>query len=448
MPGFVKENWIFLQQHLWPGPLMFVIFLVSLGILAVDKKGSARRLFWYSVILLAGVVYNPYFWYALVNRIYKDDNLVQLRLAWLVPAFLIMAYAMCRVAFLVKKWQISIVIAAAFVVLIWFAGVPFHTDVVVRKENVYKISEDAKESADAILADMEENPEHLKERPDLLEFNTGDYNDDIDPANFYHYGIRQYTSALTVHPVPVDEEACSAEDFAVTNFYNMPCQYLAYEVGAEPVGESAERVGYTEIARTDGHAIMRYHRDTDAYLVIRGETTADAAGKLPGGDGPSSLTEEGILSMEKLGQSLSDVEFSSAYADEAGDAKQSAEVILGARESSDNSTGENSDNHSDNNTDGNSGETPKLVLLPMFNDMSDDGSESRDSVVQRFHQGMGAIVKNLKEDGDNLLVVANPSAAWWLQEYAVGGDELGELNPGDCVKLSFTDGVWTVEGMC
>ena len=44
--------------------------------------------------------------------------------------------------------------------------------------------------------------------------------------------------------------------------------------------------------------------------------------------------------------------------------------------------------------------------------------------------------------------MSNPSAAWWLQEYAIGGDELGELNPGDCVKLSFTDGVWTVEGMC
>ena len=457
IPAFVTENWIFLQQHLWPSTLMFVIFLASLVVLAFDKRGSARRLFWYSVILLAGVIYNPYFWYALINSVYEDDNLVQLRLPWLVPAFLIMAYAMCRIAFLVKRWQISALIIVAFVVLIWWAGVPFHPNIVVRKQNIYKISEEAKESADAVLGDMKAEPEHPKERPKLIEFNTTDYSEDISAANAYHYGIRQYTSAITAYPVWVTEEEYSAEGFSVTDYYHEPCRYLAYEVQAEQVGESAERVGYSEIARTDAHAILRYHRDAEIYLVIRGETTADAAGELPGG-GEVSLTDKGQQQAQELGEKLSEVHFSAAYAGENAPAAETADVILQRNRSSDG--------------------TPEITSLSSLNEVvwglcdgwkiddvtaqygeevlsggdaedsqyvSPIGAQSRYSVVQRLDEGMGDTVKNLEEDGQNILVVANPSAIWWLEQCAAGGEETGELKPGDCVKLRFEDGEWIAE---
>ena len=460
IPAFVTENWIFLQQHLWPSTLMFVIFIASLVVLAFDKRGSARRLFWYSVILLAGVIYNPYFWYTLVNSIYEDDNLVQLRLPWLVPAFLIMAYAMCRIVCLIKRWQVSVVIVAAFVVLIWWAGVPFHPDVVVRKQNVYKISEEAKESAEAVLQDMESDPEHLKPRPGLMEFNTTDYSDDITPANSYHYGIRQYTSAITVYPAMAAEEDYSIEGFSVTNYYNEPFQYLVYEAQAEPVGESAKRAGYSEIARIGEHVIMRYHRDAQIYLVIRGETAADVSGELPGSSETASLTKEGLRQAEELGEKLSEVHFSGAFASQADPARETAEMILRKNRYRD--------------------ETPEVALLPGLDDVfwgvlagwkredavaeygeealsngsagdsqyiSPVGAESRYAVVQRADCAMGDTVKNLAEDGQNVLVVANPSVNWWLQECVVGGEELGELNPGDCVKLNFTDGVWTVEGI-
>ena len=456
MSAFVKENWSFLQEHLWTSTLMFVMFLVSLGVLAVDKRGSARRVFWYSVILLAGVVYNPFFWFVFVNGVYKGDDLVQLRLAWMIPAFLIMAYAMSRIVFLAKKWQVMV--AVLFIVLIWWAGVPFHPDVIVKKQNIYKISEDAKESADIIHKDMEDHPEHLKDRPGIMEFNSTDYSDDITPANFYHYGIRQYTSKITVHPATVDEEKYNAEGFSVTGYYNEPFQYLIYEIQAIPVGESAERYGYSEISRTPEHVIMRYHRDVTVYLVIRGQTQADTSDELRGNSGTVSLTTTGWWRVLELGRYLSEVEFAAAYASETGQAQRTANVILRMNSNRDTFPGIGAVANLNDVSWGICEGWKIRDVMEQYGeevlsngDVSDElyvspiGAESKNNAAKRIDRSMGDFVKNLQEDGKNILVVANPSAGWWLEEYVAGGEEAEKLKPGDCVKLRFTDGEWRIE---
>lgn len=460
MPAFVIENWTFLQQNLWPGTLMFVMFLLSLGVLAVDKRGSARRIFWYSVVLLAGVVYNPYFWFVFVNGVYEGDDLVQLRLPWMVPALLIMAYAMSRIAFIAKKWQYAVGIAAGFVFLIWWAGVPFHPDVVVEKENVYKISDDAKESADAVLKDMKENPEHLKERPGLMEFNSTDYYDDITPANLYHYGIRQYTSAFTVQPALVTEETYGQEGFSVTGYYNEPIQYLVYETGAEQIGESAKLYGYSELIRTENHVLMRYHRKANVYLVVRGQTKADTSGELRGNSGTVSLTTTGWWRVLELGRELADVRFSAAYASETGQSQRTANVILRMN------NGENSVQSAspmanlNDITWGNCEGWKKADVIAqygeeaLFNGEVNDqlytspiGAENRYNAALRYDRGMGDSIKGLQEDDCNILIVANPSISWWLEAYATDGGKVvdaEELKPGDCLEMCFEDGEWTV----
>ncbi len=458
MADFITQNWTFLQQNLWPGRLMFVIFLASLIILAFDKRGSARRVFWYSLILLAGVVYNPYFWFSIVNRIYKDDDLVQLRLAWMVPALLIIAYAFSRIVFLAKKWQVSALIAAAFMALIWWSGSPFHPDLIVEKQNIYKISEEAKEVSDAILADMRDHPENLPARPELSEFNTTDYASDIAPAGLYHYGIRQYTSAFSAFPHLVPEEIYTAEGFDVAQHYSEPSQYLTYEISAEVVGEQAERYGYEEVSRTKEHVIMRYHRDASVYLVIRGQTLADTSGELRGISGTASLTTTGWWRILELGRELSDVRFSAAYASEVGQAQATATVILRLNRNRDSIPNINPMPVLNDITWGSCEGMKRVDALVQFgpealslgniNDpayVSPIGAETKYNAANRYGYGMGDTVKTLTEDGQNILVVANPSITWWLRRDVNGGRKAGKLQPGDCVKLKFTDGVWTVE---
>ena len=69
------------------------------------------------------------------------------------------------------------------------------------------------------------------------------------------------------------------------------------------------------------------------------------------------------------------------------------------------------------------------------------GAETKYSAVGRFRWAMQGVVNSAGNDGTNALVVAHSSIVWWIQ-YATGVEM--ELDNADYVKLSFTDGVWSV----
>ena len=458
MLQLIRENFNFLQENIWTGRAMFGLMLASMVFLSFDRDKAVRRIHRYSVIMLLGVVYNYFLFYGVIGKIYPEGEKVQLRLFWLVPFFLLMAYFLVRIISYTKnRWAMLAVLACSVVFVVW-AGVPFHPDVVVERENWYKVSQEAIDSADLILMDMEEHPENLMERPTVFEAVSTDVNDDITAGNYYHYGIRQYTSDFTLSPVLLSPEVYEDENCSIINYYNNPSQYLISEKEMKTVQNTARKYGYHKLAENEDHVLFRYSREAIVYLVIRGQTKSDNSGELRGTSASSdvSLTTNGWWSILRVGKELQDVKFSYAYASAGGQTQITAGIILRENRNRD--------------------DIPKVMLTVNLNDISwgycegwkkqdvietygevalDNGeiwdasyyspiaAESKYYAAARFRAAMGDTVKCLEEDGLNILVVANPSISWWVKQVTDDPD-MPDLKPGDYVKLRFKDGCWSI----
>ena len=454
----VKENIRFLQENIWTGNAMFFLFLVSVVVLTFDRDKSVRRLVWYSILMTVGVAYNYFLFYGVITRIYQEGELVQLRLFWLVPCFLLMSWFLVKLAAAIqrkRRWAAGVVVICS-ILFIWWAGTPFHPDILVKRSNWYKVSQEAIDSADLILNDMKEHPDHLMERPTVSEITSTDVNDDISPGNAYHYGIRQYTSDFTLTPVWIEPELYEAEGFDVTGYYHNPSQYFICENKMTSVQRTVRQYGYHELARNGVHVLFRYTREATVYLVIRGQTKGDTSGELRGTSGNPSLTTTGWWDILKVGRELQNVKFDYAYASDVGQAKISAGILLRENKNRDSIpaviplSGLN-----DMSWGGYEGYKKKKVIdlfgeEALYNGGERDasyrspiGAETRFNAAARFRSAMGDTVKRLEEDGKTILVVANPSVSWWLKT-AIDRDEMEDLKPGDYVKLQFLDGCWSV----
>ena len=457
----VKDYYTFIQENIWTGAAMFGLMIVSLVFLSFDRNRSVRRLVCYSVLLLACVLYNFPFFYGVIQRFYPNSERgahIELRLFWMVPFFLLMALFLGKVMIASRRkgWLVSCIVAACSVVFIIWAGKPFHPDVVVKRSNWYKVSQEGIDSAELILKDMKEHPEHLMARPTGFEVSSTDVMDDISQGNSYHFGIRQYTSDFTLTPVWITPEAYEAEGFDIANYYNMPAQYMILEEQMEAAGNTAQRYGYHEFARNGSHILFRYAREAAVYLVIRGQTLGDTSGELRGTSGNASLTTAGWWSILKAGRELADVKFDYVYASDAGQSKATAGIILRENQNRDNIPAVTPVISLNDMTWGAYEGYKKADVVASFGAVALDnggvtdasyaspiGAESRYTAANRFKAGMGDIVKRLEEDGKTILVVANPSISWWLK--VVTGDmEMEDLKPGDWVKLEFLDGGWRI----
>ena len=456
MLQLIRENFIYLQENIWTSTAMFGLFVVSVVCLAFDRNRLVRRLICYSILITGGVAYNYPLYYGVIAKIYPPREAVQLRLFWLAPCFLIIAFFLVKLISYIKKRWVMIAAAMCSVVFIWWAGEPFHPDVVVKRSNWYKISQEAIDFSELILKDMKEYPDNLAQRPTVFEASSTDVNDDITVGNAFHYGIRQYTSDFTLAPVLISDEVYTAEGFNIIDYYHEPSQYLVCEKGMTEAKKTAMQYGYHEVAEVGNHDLFRYARNATVYLVIRGQTLGDTSGELRGISGDSSLTTSGWWQTLKVGRALQDVKFSYAYVSSIGQSKITAGIILRENKNRDAIPAVTATDYLNDMSWGAFEGIKKADAIQYYGIESMDngtirdasfvspyGIESRFNTVSRFKSAMGDSVKRLEEDGLNILIVANPSISWWLKT-VTDSDDIPDLKAGEYVKLQFLDGLWSV----
>lgn len=453
MSELFTENWNFIQTNTWPSVLFFGIFLVSVAFLAFQKKRELKELFCYSLIVLVTFIYNPYFWQVL-NKVRPTGDLESLRMLWLVPAYLVMAYLLTRIVFVwKKKWQQAIALVLA-VVLLWQAGTPYPS-IFREPQNRHKISEEGLEISNIILDDMKADGSYSREKkPTVLAVITDDnITDDTTPANYFYNGMRQYSSAFVLSPVELYQDTYQAEGFSLGGYFLDPPAYLVCRKNT-PFMDNIESLGYHSIGEAGDYQAMRYHRTITVYVARHARSLANVQDLLQGNGGDAHLTARGREQAAALGKKLADVDFSAAYTSQLSRTKETAEGIL-AENHYWNPERPAASNYLFNDISWGQAEGMKredaiatfgaealdLGAIDDASYQSPIGAETKYSAVGRFRWAMQGVVNSAGKDGTNALVVAHSSIVWWIQ-YATGVEM--ELDNADYVKLSFTDGVWSV----
>lgn len=447
------ENWKFIQENTWPSLPFFIIFLASVVSLIFYKKKVFKELFFYCVIVLALFIYNPYFWEHL-NKIQAVGKLEALRLLWMLPALLMMAFSLTGITSVWKKKWHTYLAAALILALIYQIGTPYPS-VFKDAENHYKISEESKEISDLILSDIKDGGEFNKDlRPTVLAvFEDTSIDEDTTQANFFYYGMRQYSSAFTLYPLALTEEIYNADGFSLVDYYSESPRYLVCNKNT-PLMKNILRFGYHEIGKAGNYLLMRYHRTVTVYLARHGQTLANVQGLLQGSGGDAHLTAKGRAQAKALGDELADVKFSNIYISQLSRTRETAEEVM-------------KENHY-----WKADQTP--VAYSLLNDISwgsaegmkakdaaatfgtealnlgsiDDstyaspiGAETKFAATNRFRWAMHYAADYSTEDDTNVLVIAHSSISWWI-EYATGVNI--DLKNAEYVKLEYVDGTWSL----
>ncbi len=317
-----------LQSEIWSSPLLMLLFVASVIYLVYLERKEAhpriRFLLLYSGLVLVLYLINPIVAFGITNV--AHDPYAFVRLAWLVPAFPVMAYAAkeCVVGLQGKKRGIATIVLVATII----CSGTYLTYVNVRATNAYKLPEEVKATCDIIL-EREGITDPLMEgnyiTVDVQLHDTNIYEDGSD-SNVFYFGIRQYAKGLVLMRTTIAPSEYEKEDFSYEGYFSNHCRYYICDK-SEYITRELGKIGYELIGETEAHNVYENTYSYNLYLVRHGQTEANVAEQLVG-HSESPMTEEGQKTTKELGKALEGVTFTKAYTSPLERTTQTAMNVL------------------------------------------------------------------------------------------------------------------------
>ncbi len=311
-----------LQNVLWSSTLMMALCFAAIGYLIYRgvKKEEPRTLqICLLFTVLTGVLacMNPILG-KLLSR-FSGDKYTFIRFTWLLPLFILMAYAATLLIMDLPykaRWIACVLIAG----LILCAGEPI-PPVYLRAENPYKITDSLKDACDAIHADAGEGRTTVN-----IYMPDNNIYEDGSVANMRYFGVRQYAPDFILDKTTVNEEQYSKSTFSYEdNLLN--CSAYVICDRNEVLYREVEKMGYELLTETEDLAVFKNIAQFTVVFVRHGETEANVAEELVGVF-ESPLTDKGKKQATAAGKALSGLHFDRAYSSEKERTCDTARLVL------------------------------------------------------------------------------------------------------------------------
>ncbi len=237
----------------WENSGYWMLFFLSIIMILLGSKDvRIKWMFGGYCILIMAVILNPLFAFVIDKLHLMDSSTTYVRVYYLLPVTVIIAYAAVEVIELQKKMKYKVAVLIALCLIIGMSGTSYYEkNAYIMPQNVYKIPQEQKEIADCILND---NTGGEKARALVISWDE----------NWYF--IRQYTSkivnagsAMPAEKYGDDKYTCQGELNPYFEF--MKNNGLDFKYVIQPKAD-----GMIEECISGGHEILL---ETDDYIVIK-----------------------------------------------------------------------------------------------------------------------------------------------------------------------------------
>ena len=242
------ECWVSLKLF-FGKPLLAIVLLVSAIYLIICEKDIRKKIILgiIPVVVLAGFLLP--ITKILYVAAFDDGSDTYYRVLWLIPMYVVIGYAACKLIFSLKNvvWQ-RVGLVAALVVVMLSGSIVYANQYMSRAENLYHIPQDVIDVCDVIL------PKDRDQRVRAL-----------FPSELVHF-VRQYDTNILM---PYGREMIASQ----WDYYN--AVYDAYEkpevINAEALLEATRQAKCLYI-------VVRTDRKVDVSLVTMGLRLVDTVG--------------------------------------------------------------------------------------------------------------------------------------------------------------------------
>ncbi len=317
-----------LQSEIWASPLVMLLFIVSVIYLIYRERQKEEQHIRFMLIYTAFVVVlylmNPVVSFVLVKA--TRDPYAFIRLAWMVPAFPLMAYAAKEALMQLggKKRLVAVLVLMAVII----SSGSYLTAVNIRATNAYKIPDEVQRVCDIIL-DREGITDPVHEGGYItVDVQLHDTNilEDGSESNVFYYGIRQYAKSFVLNRTTLTPSEYEREDFSYSGYFSNHCRYYICDKSDAITRELGE-IGYELLGETESHAVYENTYSYNLFVVRHGQTEANVANRLVGHT-ESPMTEEGQRTTKELGKALTGVTFAKSYTSPLERTTQTAQNVL------------------------------------------------------------------------------------------------------------------------
>ena len=317
-----------LQREIWASPLVMLLFIASVVYLIYRERqkeeNHIRFVLIYSAIVVVLYLMNPVVSFVLVKV--TRDPYAFVRLAWMVPAFPLMAYA-AKEAVLKLEGKKRLV-AVLLVVAVIISGGSYLTAVNIPATNAYKIPDEVQGVCDIILErEGITDPVHAAGYITVdVQLHDTNILEDGSESNVFYYGIRQYAKPFILSRTTLTPSEYEAETFTYEGYFSNHCRYYICDK-SDAITRELGKIGYELLGETESHAVYENTYSYNLYVVRHGQTEANVA-NLCVGHSETALTDEGQKTTKKLGKALTGVTFAKAYTSPLERTTQTAQNVL------------------------------------------------------------------------------------------------------------------------
>lgn len=452
-----------LQSEIWASPLMMMLFVASVAYLIWRERKKEeqhiRFLLFYTAVVTVLYLINPVVSFVLTKA--TRDPYAFVRLAWMVPAFPLMAYAAKEAVLQLsgKKRLIAVLLVVAVII----SGGSYLTAVNLRATNAYKIPDEVKNVCDIILeregiTDPVHDGGYITVDVQLHDTNILE---DGSESNVFYYGIRQYVKSFVLSRTTITPAEYNRDSFSYANYFSNHCRYYICDK-SDAITRELGKIGYELLGETESHAVYENTFSYNLYVVRHGQTEANVAGRLVG-HSESPMTEVGQETTRELGKALTGVAFAKAYTSPFERTTQTAMNVLNE---SGNSGVELISNHWLSDLNYGSAETMTWdELKATFGEEFDfnrlfGAAEDADLTPQipnsdtmyMYLQTVGAGMNLINTDGAlnhlqdaNILLANHSGLRYWMEQQMPTTEIPAGLENAGLTILRYNRGIWEAE---
>lgn len=248
-----------LHPYFWNNNIYFGIYIACLVCLFLFRKkegwtGPYRAVFWYSVVALIGICYNPLFTRLTFTRLFLYDMSVYVRVYLILPIFFTVAYVVTGLVSKLPRLFGDLVIVGIVAVTVVFGQTYADHNLYIAAENPYKVNSQSIQICDMIEQDKEQGERAKIIMPEKL--------DEIYGTDLVSWGIRQYDSDMllsTRFPVKVSEEEIESGEFKsfleeMEDKFDEPIYFLCLH--DRSTEDAMESYGYRKLGETVHFSVM------------------------------------------------------------------------------------------------------------------------------------------------------------------------------------------------
>ena len=247
-----------LHPFYWKNNIYFFIYLACLVVLFLFRKKEGwkkgyRAIFWYSIVAMILICYNPLFTKLTFERLFWYDMSTYVRVFLLLPVLLTAAYVLTGVICMLPRIAGDIVLAVVAVIMLLFGETASDHDMYMAADNPYKINIQAVQICDMIDKELEDGERCVLYAPPRY--------DEVYGTDLVTQGIRQYDSDIILYrtfPVEITEEEFengSFEEYLDSLETAEQKTYLLC-LPDQKVIDKMEELGYRCVGNTDNFFLM------------------------------------------------------------------------------------------------------------------------------------------------------------------------------------------------